>query len=223
MKRYNTFYQIHKGLRALMYETALLIQRADFCTEAECQYVKQQVQTLVALFEKHAASEDHHVFAAVKTYEPSVADAFEQEHMKDHALGIKLQTALDELDKAGDKTEAGNTLSNVFTEFMVFNLAHMAREEEVINTLLWRYYSDGDLHNLTLQIVAGIAPDQLLLYNKWMMRGLSIPEICGWLQEVKNNAPAFVFAALMKTAEDELSSGGKLQVAEALTEGAMLA
>jgi len=42
---------------------------------------------VILLFEKHAHSEDSYIFPAVEKYDPSVADAFEQEHVKDHFLG----------------------------------------------------------------------------------------------------------------------------------------
>lgn len=223
MKRYDSFYQIHKGLRALLYETALLIQRADFTSKEESGEVTEQVHTVLALFEKHADSEDNQVFSAVKVYEPSVADAFEQEHVKDHALGEKLEAALFDLYAAADAAAAGRTLSRVFVEFMAFNLEHMAREEDVISKILWRYYTDAELHEMTLRIIANIPPEKLALYNKWMMRGLNNSEISGWLRDVKNNAPEFVFAELMKTAENELAPARVKQITGSLTEGALLA
>lgn len=223
MKRYDAFHQIHKGLRALLYEIALQVQHTDFTNEKEAGAACGQVLTVLALFEKHADSEDNHVFAAIRSWEPSVADAFEQEHETDHALGMQLEAAVTSLSLSADKTASGNQLSRAFVKFMTFNLDHMAREEEVINPILWRYYSDAELHEMTMRIIAGIAPEKLALYNKWMMRGLNNPEIYGWLKEVKNNAPDFIFNALMETAEEELSPVRGRQVTAALTEGALLA
>lgn len=223
MKRYDAFHQIHKGLRALLYETALRIQHTDFTSEEESAATCRQVNTLLALFEKHADSEDNHVFAPIKAWEPSVADAFEQEHVKDHALGEELRAAVKNVSGSADTVAAASCLSRAFVQFMVFNLEHMAREEEVINTILWRYYTDAELHEMTMRIIAGISPEKLALFNKWMMRGLNNPEIYDWLMEVKNNAPDFIFNALMETAETELSPDRSNHIHASLTEGAMLA
>jgi hemerythrin-like domain-containing protein len=223
MKRYNLFYQIHKGLRALMYETALLIQQADFTNCDERHYVKKQVESLLALFEKHADTEDNQVFSAVKAWEPAVADAFEQEHVKDHALGVQLQLALDALDTNADAVLAGQELSVAFVAFMTFNLDHMAREEDVINKILWRYYSDTELHELTMRIVSAIVPEKLTLYNKWMIRGLSNPEITAWLKDIKEKAPHFVFDGLLKQIEEELPAARSFSIIGSLTDGLLVA
>jgi len=205
MQRYNSFYQIHKGLRALLYETALHVQRADLQDPIERICVQERIHLLLALFEKHASSEDNFVFAAVKKYEPSVADAFEQEHDRDHALGEKLEAAANAL-TADAGPAAAAALNTALMEFIVFNLEHMSREEDIINGILWRYYSDEELHGITMQIIANIAPEKLALFNAWMMRGLNNPEIAGWLQQVQALAPAFVYDDLVNTARENIGT-----------------
>src|SRR5215475_13193184 len=92
--RHNTFYQIHKGLRAMLYETAIELQRTDFNNEEESAKALTNIENVVSLFDKHAYHEDTLVFPAVEKYEPSVVDAFEQEHLKDHELGSKLRVLI---------------------------------------------------------------------------------------------------------------------------------
>src|SRR5258706_13753386 len=80
MQRYNMFDHIHKGLRAMLYETALLIKHADFWNVEEAEAVIERINDVIHSFEQHADTEDTYVFPAVRKYEPSVADVFEQEH-----------------------------------------------------------------------------------------------------------------------------------------------
>lgn len=226
MNRYNIFYLVHKGLRALLYETALLIQQTDFTNTDEAEQSLAQLEIVLQLFDKHAHSEDTLVFSAIEQYEPSVADAFEQEHEKDHALGERLKefsAAFINASTDDGKIILGKKINQAFIDFMVFNLEHMAKEEDIINTALWRYYTDGELQGITQKIVAAIPPPLMVLYSKWMMRGLSNNEITGWLKQVKNTAPDFVFQSLIKTAEDELCIQRLQLIREALTEGAMVA
>src|SRR5689334_22157447 len=136
MNRYNIFNQIHKGLRSLLYETALLIQRTDFLNKEESKIALEKVREVVELFEKHAHTEDTYVLPTLTEYEPAVVTIFEEEHVKDHELSEKLlglvyvltQSQLDET-----KVEMGKALSIAYVEFLVFNLNHMAKEETVIN------------------------------------------------------------------------------------------
>jgi Hemerythrin HHE cation binding domain len=225
MSRYNIFNQVHKGLRALLFETALQLQQTDFGTD-EAEAVVQQLQVLIDLFDRHAHTEDSFILPAVAAGTPEVIAAFEQEHKEDHALGLHLRgllTAFAHAVSSAEKTAIGSTLTQSFIDFMMFNLGHMAKEENIINKALWKHYTDAELHGLTQQIVASIPPHAMAAYSTCMMRGLNNSEISTWLKEVKNNAPDFAFRSLMHTAETQLSSSRWQQVQETITEGAMLA
>lgn len=226
MQRYNIFHQIHKGLRALLHETALQLQHTDFWNVEEGEDAIEKIGNVVRLFDKHAHTEDTLVFPAVEKYDPAVADAFEQEHVKDHLLGKQLGSAMAAYHNAmviTEKAEAGRQIQSAYARFMIFNLEHMAKEEEVINPLLWRHYSDAELMDITHTILAQTPQEYMAQYSKWMMRGLNNAEITGWLKGVEKNAPEVVFQSLFITAEKELSERRFRQVLESLTEGAMLA
>jgi hypothetical protein len=226
MQRYNIFHQVHKGLRALLYETALQIQHADFWNVEEADEVIERINEVIRLFEKHAHGEDTLIFPAVEKYDPAIADAFEQEHVKDHLLGDMLAESLSRYKNAAvitEKAEAGKQVHSAFVKFMVFNLEHMAKEEEVINKILWRHYNDAEIMTITRRIIASVPQDYLVQYNKWMMKGLNNAEITGWLKAVEENSSEPVFRSLFATAETELPEKRFRLVLEGLTEGAMLA
>ena len=226
MQRYSMFHQVHKGLRALLYETAIQLQHTDFWNVEEAEEMIEKIDQVVRLFEKHAHSEDRHVFPAVEKYDPAIADAFEQEHVKDHQLGQLLAESISLYKIAGlitGKVQVGKNIQTFFVKFMAFNLEHMAKEEEVLNPILWRHYSDAELMGITQQIIANLPEEYILQNYKWMMRGLNNAEITGWLKEVEKNTPEAVFQALFNVAERELPEKRFRQVLEGLTEGIMLA
>ncbi len=226
MKRYNIFYEVHKGLRALLYETALKIQQTDFIINEETEQLPEHIKNVIQLFNKHAHSEDQFVFAAIHTYEPEVVDVFEKEHLKNHSLSEHLANLLSTFSNAiydDEKLQIGQLLYQAFIEFMIFNLEQMTKEEEIINKLLWRNYSDEELFGIAVSILANTPLEQTTQFTKWMMRGLSNIEITNWLIDVKNTGPDFVFQSLLKTAEQQLIPQRLQLVQEALTEGAMIA
>jgi hypothetical protein len=226
MQRYNIFHQIHKGLRAMLYETAIHIQHADLWNVEETEEVIEWIEEVVRLFDKHAISEDTYIFPAVEKYDPAIADAFEQEHVKDHLLGKLLSDSIARCQQAPVITEKAAIAKEVqanFVKFMVFNLEHMAKEEEVLNNILWRYYTDPELMAITRQIINDVPPDYMAQYNKWMIRGMNNGEITKWLKGVERTAPEPVFQSLFAIAERELPEKRFRQVLEGLTEGVMLA
>lgn len=224
--RYNIFYQMHKGLRAMLYETGIELQRTDFNNEEEAAQALSKITAAADLFDKHAYHEDTLVFPAVEKYEPSVVDSFGQEHVKDHELGGRLRTLVTmfgSVQTDQEKIELGSALRKSFVEFLAFNLEHMAKEEDIINNLLWRFYTDEEIQAIENQIVSSQAPEVAVIAWRWMFRGLSNSEITRWLKAVEKNAPEFVFNNLFSMAEKELPNARFRRVLEELTEGAMLA
>ncbi len=226
MKRYNIFYQVHKGLRALLYETAILLQQTDFSNDEETGTIAGRISEVVELFDKHAHSEDNNILNAIESLEPSAASLFAEEHVKDHELSNRLTAIINMFDAAGsgeEKEELGSALRVAYTEFVAFNLQHMAKEENQLSQLLWKHFTDEELHAITIQIISRIPVEQLNAFNVWMMRGLSNNEISHWLKQIKNTAPDEVFNGMMQLAEEELPYSRYRTVTESLTEGAMLA
>ena len=226
MQRYNSFNQIHKALRVMMYDTATLISQTDFDNPQQEEVVTERLNVLLTMFDKHAYHEDTMVLPLIAEYEPAVADAFEQEHVLDHDLAQRLkgfQVALAHAISPEAKKDLGSALSMVFVEFMVFNLQHMKKEETILNSLLWRYYSDEELIGISQKIVASIPAEEQAISAKWMMKGLSNNEIKTWLRNVERNAPNHVFRPLFTTAEKELEQQRFRQILDSLTEGVMIA
>lgn len=221
--RYNTFYQVHKALRAMLYETATELQRTDFNNEEETTSLLANITSVLDVFDKHAYNEDHFVFSAVEQYEPSVVDAFEQEHARDHELSAQLRTLINiyrSLEKEEEKIQLGSALRKAFVDFIAFNLVHMAKEEDIINNLLWRYYTDEQIRAIEKQIISNQTPESTAVVWKWMIKGLSNAEIIDWLKTVEKNAPQLVFKNLFLTAEKELPGNRFRQVINELQRAA---
>jgi Hemerythrin HHE cation binding domain len=226
MTRFNIFNQIHKALRAMLYDTSLILQQTYFGDADEAETAMEKVRQVVDIFEAHAVHEDHFVLPAIRQYEPSLVDAFELEHIKDHALSEKLRgllTVYNHAIKTEVKIETGQAIHRSFIDFMIFNLEHMANEETVLNKILWRYYSDAEIMDISKRIISTIPQGEMAVTNAWMMRGLSNTEISGWLKAVEKNAPQPVFTQLFSIAERELPENRFRKVLENLTEGTMVA
>jgi quinol monooxygenase YgiN len=226
MSRFNIFNAIHKALRAMLYDTSLTLQQTYFGDAEEAETALEKVRIAVDVFDEHAAHEDHFVLPAIQQYEPSLVDAFEQEHEKDHALSERLRGLLAvyrHAIKTEVKIETGQAINQAFIDFMIFNLEHMAKEETMLNKVLWRYYSDAEILAINQRIVASIPPQEIAIASAWMMRGMSNMEISGWLKGVEENAPEPVFTQLFSIAEKELPNDRFRKVLENLTEGTMVA
>jgi hypothetical protein len=178
------------------------------------------------LFEGHAHKEDTFILPAIEAYEPSVVAAFEAEHVEDERLGNQLIAALDKLNTATEFLEkiiAGRELNEAFAAFTAFNLQHMAKEEDIINKILWRYYSDDEIKMIGGKIAASVEPWIQDFYATWMLRGVNDFEATEWIKAVERGMPEIVFQTLLQKAEKEWSKERYRRVTQRLTEGVMVA
>jgi hemerythrin-like domain-containing protein len=208
-----------------LYETATSLQQADFTSEAESDETLTRLKEVIMLFNEHARKEDQFLFPALFQFEPSAVDAFKQEHIIGVALSGNLHSAINRLEgllKAADRVTAGKRINIDFVEFMVFNLQHMSKEEDVLNKLLWRYYSDAEIQQIQQQIAESTEPWHQDFFAKWMLRGLNVAEAAAWLHSVERTAPEVVYRTLFRKASQELSKSRFRKLAEYLTETAVL-
>ena len=226
MQRYNSFNIIHKGLRAALYQTALQLQQTDFTENDQVEDAINKVREVVLLFEGHAHKEDHFVLPLINEYEPSVVATFNAEHQKDEQLGLELEGAVKKLSQSSTSQEmivAGGELTTSFVRFMVFNLEHMAKEEDIINQILWRYYSDDEIKAVVAQISQSTPPWMHDFYAKWMLRGISNGEVISWMKMIEKAQPPVVFQTLVQKAEQELPRKRFQKIRQSLKQTAAVA
>jgi hemerythrin-like domain-containing protein len=226
MERYNIFKLIHKGLRASLYQTALQLQQTDFLSEEETEAAINSVNEIVMLFEGHADKEDNYILPAIEDYEPGIVANFENEHVEDDRLGKQLKACLQTISTATsllERSVAGRKLNESFVEFTVFNLKHMAKEEDVINKILWRYYTDDEIKAIGRELSKAVEPWIQDFYATWMLRGINHGEAVEWMRAIEKGMPEVVFQTLWQKAEKEWTSDRFRKLSHSLTEGVLVA
>ena len=207
--RFNIFNNIHKALRAMLYDTSLTLQKTDFTNENEANIALQKLELAVGIFEDHAMHEDSHIIPILETEAPGLALSFENEHVEDHRLGSALVESMKNYREQADpesKRRTGYQILLAFQEFVAFNLYHMNREERMINPVLWQFLSDEQIFHININIVRSIPPEKSLVPTSWMLRALSEDEIIAWFQKAKETSPQPVFSALCDLARKELDA-----------------
>lgn len=239
--RYNIFNSIHKALRAMLYETAIRVQQTAFNNHEEAGITINGLEKLLRYFDEHAAHEDRFILPAIAEFEPKLVADFEAEHVTDIALAASLnayilkwrEVAREATGNATDDArhdarhdaillQTGRDILVDFSEFIAFNLVHMNKEEKVLNEVLWKHYSDPEIHGIEHALVSSIPPETMLDENKWIMRNLNSLEVTAFLTGLKCNAPEPVFKLHMAMAEDELPEQRWGRVKTAMTEGLMI-
>lgn len=218
-QRYNIYNFIHKALRALLYDTALCIQQTDFANKEEAEVALGKIDAVLSIFRSHAHHEDNHVMPAVRKYDLFIANENESEHERDEALTLGMESKMEVIRTAASgeiAKKAGIEIMYLFVEFTAFNLVHMNKEENVINEVLWKNYTDQDLHEMTNKIIASTSPADMQFTTEWMIRGINDPELEIFLGNLKAAMPPHVFDQILLLAEKVLPSKRWLKLSESL-------
>lgn len=224
MKRYNLFHQVHKGLRAMLYEAALALQRNDFNDRTQTISLFNRIEELLGLLHDHSHQEDQYILPAVRKANEKLVREFDSEHKTDECSGHRLKQLMCIYRQAVSdmaRQEAGEATCQAFNELIAFNLEHMNKEEEHLNPLLWASYKDEQLMALNEVIMTGIPAEKMAIQASWVMRGINNEEIIQWLKTIKNGTRDFVFCSMLALAQSELPPERWNKIQEVLCEGSL--
>ncbi|UYQ93644.1 hypothetical protein MKQ68_00830 [Chitinophaga horti] len=224
--RYNVFNQLHKGVRAMLYHLATLIQQTDFGRDEQAIAVLAELEALLLRLQRLHQLEDRFVIPAVQVYHASLAEDFKQEHLTADAQRADLSEQVAQWriakDEAG-RVKAGMRIFYDFNEMIAFTLYHMNKEEKVLNKVLWSHYPDNAIMQLESAMLGAVSPCYLLEESRWMLRAINDAEVISWMAGIKNNAPHEIFSAFMGLAEQELPYHRWRIVQTALSDGMLIA
>lgn len=226
MQRYDVFESVHKGLKALLYDTALLLQHADFSKEEPFEAVTEAIKEAVHLLEEHIQTEAKFIVPLILDFEPGIADQFIKDQQQALNLSAQLKNALSNFvseQTLKSDNHAGKVLSCRYMEFMLFQINLMVKEEELLNKILWKYFSDKHIAQLQKEMLQNNCLTLSEKLTRWMMRGINDTEAVYWLKTVERTASQLEFKTLFATAEKELSQDRFKKLLSSLTEGVMLA
>lgn len=226
MQRYNIFNQLHKGLQALLYDTAMMIQQTAFCNPGEGRFVIEKLETLLHLFSQHALLEDTHLLPVLKPFDQASIRMLEKDHQlyRSNSAHLKGLMQTYELAVSGsEKIDAGKGIAHAYRELTVCTLKHVALEEEVLNNILWSRFTDAEIFAMEQTMLSHIPQEELTICSLWMIRGMNNHEIIAWLKTIEKTAVGPVFQVLFTMAENELSAIRWQKIQEGLIEGAMVA
>lgn len=201
--RFDLYGPVHKGLRALLADTVLRFGSLDTEDAAQLQDACNQALDMLALLRSHVDHEDEHIHPMLERCRPGAADQATQEHVQHRQL---LETLAGEVHAllAAPSYAAADALYQNLAELMADNLQHMRLEDLGHQAVLWAHYSDAELAALDGRIVASIPPAKMMMFLRWMLPAMSPPQRLRLMQGLQAQAPATVYMAVSKLAQQHL-------------------
>ena len=206
--RFNLYQTVHKGLRAMMADTLLLVGKTDLEDKDNFALALDRVDQLLTICEAHLNHENTFIHTALEARAAGSSAQCAHDHVEHVAeiQHLQHQVALLRHGDAVDPDRVWHQLYHALSVFMADNFTHMLIEENQHMQALWSAYTEEELHEIHGALVASIPPEEMAIHARWMIPYMSHPERVGMFMGMKDEAPPFVYAANLAKAKDLLSA-----------------
>jgi hypothetical protein len=227
MRRFNIFQSSHSAIRSQLLDTSLMIQFTDFSHPEQVKQTFDQIIELILACQRQAEEESKHIIPAIHHFNHKIGDCFAASENDCSSATMILLRRMNLFEKKSSVTKvnklAVEIINKSFRRFSDLVIRGMQKQEEVLNPLLWSYYSDEQLRQLLQQIEGKQTITEWLSLCTWMMKDMSDEEIVSWLISVRSTLPEQVYDLLVEQISGRMPLLRWENVQTFMTEEAMVA
>jgi len=216
--RHDAYVHIHKGLRSFMMDTLMRVGRLDVEDPAEMTATLGQLEALLGFCASHLAHENEFVHPALEARAPGTSERIEDEHVEHLASIAQLHQEAQVL-RLADTSRRGSLALRLYRQLALFvaeNFQHMHHEETVHNAALWAHYSDAELMQMHGELLASLAPQELLLSARWMVPAMNPGERAEMVNGMKGQMPPEPFLHVVEQIRPHVDAAGWAKLARAI-------
>ncbi|HKO55334.1 MAG TPA: hemerythrin domain-containing protein [Thermoanaerobaculia bacterium] len=193
-----SFYRdVHKGIRALLFDLVQKSGRLDFADKAAVARYRAELKTAIDFLMGHAEHENRFIGPLLAEHAPELARRIGAIHEdQEHELP-ELLAMIDRGAAHGFVLE----LARISGELLV----HMTEEEEVLMPTLWASMTDAEIIAVHEALVASIPPDEMAYALSWMLPSMNPAERAALLGGIRATAPPEVFGFVRGLAKSVLT------------------
>jgi hypothetical protein len=216
--RLDLYSQIHKALRAMMFDTLERLGRLDVHDAEDRRQNLDQAERLLTQLASHLHHENKFLHTAIEARRPGAAAVTGEAHSEhlDSIDDLAAEIAALRNADAAHATAIAQRLYRHMALFVAENLEHMQVEETANNAALWTLYTDAELEALHGRLVASVAPAELMQVAPWMARASHPQELASLLAGMQAGLPPQAFDALLSQMRPQLDEGRWAKLARAL-------
>ena len=206
MSRPNYFNNVHKAVRAGLFETSLRVARTDFGDPEAASAVARDVVDLMDFLDEHAAHEHDFVFPELASFAPTLAADLEVEHTRLGELQMKVRALAHRVHRSSRRVreETGPQLARVLAVLVAEQLRHLDREETEANVAAWANRTDAELAQIQARGQAVMPAETRDRFTRRMLPALNVGEQVELLSGARKTLPVPAFGALVALAREVL-------------------
>lgn len=197
--RYNTYFIVHKALRANMATVLQQLGSCDWTDDEDTAHALTELRNLLSLCESHLQHENEFIHKAMESRAAGSTARISGQH-EEHVASIKSLREEAESIRTGTGSQrvlAGAALYHHYSFFVAENLEHMLEEETDNNAVLWQHYSDDEIRAIEQLLVASIEQPKKMLFMPWMLTATNAGERGAMLTALHSQLPPPVFESVV--------------------------
>ena len=205
--RYNIYTLIHKGLRASLCQNLVDLGKLDDTDDDAVTHQLDLTNNLLNFCRDHLAHENkfiHPVIDGLDGNPLQTADDHQEHEMEIRELLRKIAVIKNLHGK--EKASALHAFYAVFSLFVAENFIHMRIEETHNAQLLWKHFSDEEIHAIEQKIVSSLSPEENLLGLLMVLPNITHSERILFLQGFRQAVSTEIFGATVSVLKPLLSN-----------------
>lgn len=214
---YNIYTLIHKGLRASLCQNLVDLGKLDDTDPIAVANQLDITANLLDFCRGHLAHENEFIHPVLQqagdTPRQTIGDHIEHEiaitELHDKISHIKHLQGV-------ERAHALSTFYSAFSLFVAENFIHMRIEETFNSGLLWKHFSDKEIHAIEQHIVGSLTPEQNLLGLLMILPNIAHTERSVFLQGFRQAVPADAFNGTVAMLKPLLNTKDWLKLVQTL-------
>jgi hemerythrin-like domain-containing protein len=200
---------IHKGQRDYLARFSKQAGTLDVNDSEALAKLASDYSELFEHFRVHAALEEQHIHTLLYDRIPEGAKHLEEDHERQEQMLEDLAKHLQSLSEKPAEFEKRGEIALEFyrglNRFISVYLAHINKEEEVVQPSLWKLCTPGELLDAFNTIITSMEPRMLMLNLGIMIPAMNIYERTTLLSGIKASAPPEAYKGVTELAERVLT------------------
>jgi len=186
---------IHRGMRQAL--CGLLGRMGTSALDDHARWLRQidELEDLLVMCEHHVEHEESHIHPALERVRPGATASLDEEHA-DHVRAAAELRALAASIRTRPSEPTCRLLYLRFSGFVGETLAHMADEEERMQSLLEEVFGSEMMKNIHDQLIAAIPPSEMMQLMIMMLPAQPPPVRAAMLEGARQNMPPEAFRVL---------------------------
>ena len=216
MERLKSLDPPHKGLRNALSKLAFIAGKTEYTSKSSVERLQFIAQEVFHLLKDHTATENKFILAPLEVKNRSFTESYYAQHVD---IDNSEQQLFDQIMSLNGKqtNDNGHQLYLQICQFQSHYLEHINEEDVALEEEMQKYFTDEELMQHQIAIMAEMSFETLLLWFKYIVPARRSEENAQVLSGFKSAFPEAAFNAVIEVIKNEVTENELQEIKSMIT------